>query len=306
MLRLILVLLCVFPAWGLKLVLKPMVRDFLPNHVVLGDLAYCQGNAKACQKLLQTDLGLAPPPGLDRIYATTMLRAELASVADLQWDGELGQVRLWRASAPADTAKWTAQILADARQRLQGEDSIQLTLKWSSAPSLSVSEQKASWEIPENFASQGRSAVQVQVIDKQGFKRDLIAYISVRKWQKFAQALERIPRATVLRNDQVSWIWKERFGMGASNLQAQDLLKDLESRQDIPAGQILSMNLFRPKRLVLRGDQIRVLSRFGNSLVEMSAKALSDAAAGDRIKCQNEQSGKSFEVLINSQGEGEI
>lgn len=306
-LRLLFLALWVSQIQALSLSFKPMVRDFQSNRVKLSDIAICQGDKKSCNSLLAQDLGEAPPPGMDRIYASSILQSQLGQKFVLQWNLDQSQCHLWRAAYSPDTALWSTQILAQAKNFMQNpEDSLKFELRWMGLGPLSSITQSASWEWPQNINLQNRINLKVKIQDKNNYSREVQANLQIRRWQKAPVAALDLAKGSRINAKHIQWIWKEQNSSQPYWLKDLKLLDQSELRQDLRQGQLLMASQFKKITLIQSGSQTLVFARFGSTQLEMQAQALSDGALGDTLKFRNLQSGKIVVARVNAQGQGEV
>ena len=73
----------------------------------------------------------------------------------------------------------------------------------------------------------------------------------------------------------------------ASYLKTGDALIDQIASRDIVAGVVLTRHMFKPRKLVRRGDRVVLSMKSGTVAVRVAGIAMADGARGDRIKVKN-------------------
>ena len=89
-------------------------------------------------------------------------------------------------------------------------------------------------------------------------------------------------------------------------IRSASLLEDTEATRTIRAGQPLSTRDIQAVSVISRGDQIQLIYENGPLRLIVSAKALSDAAAGDSVRVQNLQSNRSMDAVAWAPGEARV
>lgn len=89
-------------------------------------------------------------------------------------------------------------------------------------------------------------------------------------------------------------------------IRSASLLEDTEATRTIRAGQPLSTRDIQAVSVISRGDQIQLIYENGPLRLIVSAKALSDAAAGDSVRVQNLQSNRSMDAVAWAPGKARV
>ena len=78
------------------------------------------------------------------------------------------------------------------------------------------------------------------------------------------------------------------------------------ARYAIAPGTMLQKNAVRPRRLVRRGDRIRVYARTGGLVVTLDGTAVSGGGHGEPIRVRNARSSRIIEAVVSGPGEAEV
>jgi len=80
----------------------------------------------------------------------------------------------------------------------------------------------------------------------------------------------------------------------------------MEAKRNIRAGQVLTPNLVKARKLVLRGQHITIIAHSGSLNLRTKGKALMDGQQGQTIKVSNLSSKKLIYARVVSAGIVEI
>jgi flagella basal body P-ring formation protein FlgA len=80
----------------------------------------------------------------------------------------------------------------------------------------------------------------------------------------------------------------------------------MELTRSLNAGSSLKLNQLRPPKVILRGQQVTLVTRINGLQVTMQGKATKDAVAGERVVVTNSGSGTNVEGIAQADGSVEI
>jgi flagella basal body P-ring formation protein FlgA len=87
---------------------------------------------------------------------------------------------------------------------------------------------------------------------------------------------------------------------------ALDQVEDLETKRSLSAATPLSPNHLQARRLVKRGETVRLVAQTGALKVRTNGTALSDGSPGSRIRVKNRNSGRVVEGRVIAPGVVEV
>lgn len=115
-----------------------------------------------------------------------------------------------------------------------------------------------------------------------------------------------LPRGTMIQNSDLEFIQKKYSQLSHGYYSSANLLKNMEARRNIRTGQVLTPNLVKAQKLVLRGQHITIVARSGSLNLRTKGKALMDGQKGQTIKVSNLNSKKLIYARVVSAGIVEI
>ena len=80
----------------------------------------------------------------------------------------------------------------------------------------------------------------------------------------------------------------------------------MELTRSLNAGSSLKLNQLRQPKVILRGQQVILVTRINGLQVTMQGKATKDAVAGERVVVTNSGSGTNVEGIAQADGSVEI
>lgn len=113
-------------------------------------------------------------------------------------------------------------------------------------------------------------------------------------------------RGDVLRHEQLAIERRDVAPLLDGYLTRLDDAQNMVLRRNVPVGAVLTAAVLSRPTLVRRGQRVVVLSRSGSFTVRSEAEALSDGAAGERIRARNLRSRQVIEGVVDEQGRLEV
>lgn len=111
-----------------------------------------------------------------------------------------------------------------------------------------------------------------------------------------------IPRGMVIRNDDLEFVSRRYSQLNHGYYVSAKLLTNMEAKRNIRAGQIMTPNLIKAQKLVLRGEHITIIAQNGGINLRVKGKALMDGQIGQTIKVRNLNSKKLIYARVISAG----
>ncbi len=90
--------------------------------------------------------------------------------------------------------------------------------------------------------------------------------------------------------------------LNGAYLSQLDAATDMVLRRAVRPGTVLSASMLERPKLVLRGQRVQVIAGMGALAVASEGEALSDAAAGERVRVRNLSSRQVLEGVVDPQG----
>ena len=115
-----------------------------------------------------------------------------------------------------------------------------------------------------------------------------------------------LPRGTLIQDSDLEFVLKKYSQLNHGYYGSANLLKNMEAKRNIKAGQILTPNLIKAQKLVLRGQHITIIAKNGVLNLRTKGKALMDGQRGQTIKVSNLNSKKLIYARVVSAGIVEI
>ena len=115
-----------------------------------------------------------------------------------------------------------------------------------------------------------------------------------------------LPRGTLIQNTDLEFILKKYSQLNRGYYGSANLLKNMEAKRNIKAGQVLTPNLVKAQKLVLRGQHITIIAKSGSLNLRTKGKALMDGRQGQTIKVSNLNTKKLIYARVISPGMVEI
>lgn len=111
-----------------------------------------------------------------------------------------------------------------------------------------------------------------------------------------------ISRGTVINDTDIEFVHRRYSQLNHGYYGSANLLRNMEAKRNIKAGQVLTPGLLKPQKLVLRGQHITIVAQNGGINLRVKGKALMDGQQGQTIKVQNLNSKKLIYARVISAG----
>ena len=111
-----------------------------------------------------------------------------------------------------------------------------------------------------------------------------------------------IPRGTVIKGDDLKFVLRRYSQLNYGYYGSAKLLANMEAKRNIKAGQVVTPNLVRAQKMVLRGEHITIVAQNGGLNLRVKGKALMDGHIGQTIKVKNLNSKKLIYARVISAG----
>lgn len=111
-----------------------------------------------------------------------------------------------------------------------------------------------------------------------------------------------IPRGTIIQTDALEFVLRRYSQLNHGYYGSAKLLTNMEAKRNIKAGQVLTPNLVKAQKLVLRGQHITIVAQNGGLNLRVKGKALMDGQQGQTIKVKNLNSKKLIYARVISAG----
>jgi len=111
-----------------------------------------------------------------------------------------------------------------------------------------------------------------------------------------------IQRGTVLLNAELEFAKRRYSQLNHGYYSSANLLNNMEAKRNIKAGQVLTPNVVKAQKLVLRGQHITIVAEKGGLNLRVKGKALMDGQKGQTIKVSNLNSKKLIYAQVISAG----
>lgn len=111
-----------------------------------------------------------------------------------------------------------------------------------------------------------------------------------------------LPRGTIIQDSDLKFVLHRHSQLNRGYYNSATYLKNMEAKRNIKAGQILTPNMVKAQKLVLRGQHITILVQKGGLNLRAKGKALMDGKEGQMIKVANLSSKKLIYAQVISEG----
>lgn len=111
-----------------------------------------------------------------------------------------------------------------------------------------------------------------------------------------------IPRGTVIQTDALEFVLRRYSQLNHGYYSSAKLLTNMEAKRNIKTGQVLTPNLVKAQKLVLRGQHITIVAQNGGLNLRVKGKALMDGQRGQTIKVKNLSSKRLIYARVISAG----
>lgn len=111
-----------------------------------------------------------------------------------------------------------------------------------------------------------------------------------------------LPRGTIIQNSDLKFVLRRLSQLNRGYYDSAAYLKNMEAKRNIKAGQVLTPNMVKAQKLILRGQHITILIQRGGLNLRAKGKALMDGKQGQMIKVANLSSKKLIYAQVLSEG----
>lgn len=111
-----------------------------------------------------------------------------------------------------------------------------------------------------------------------------------------------IPRGTIIQNEDMEFVLRRYSQLSYGYYGSAKLLTNMEAKRNIKTGQVLTPNLVKAQKMVLRGEHITIIAQNGGLNLRVKGKALMDGKMGQMIKVKNLNSKKLIYARVISAG----
>lgn len=146
----------------------------------------------------------------------------------------------------------------------------------------------------------GNISLSVSCLSTQSWKIHVAAHIDAEI--NTIVARHTISRGSVINENDLEYVIRRHSQLNHGYYDSARLLKNVEARRNIKAGQILTPNLIKARKLVLRGQHITIVVQKGGLNLRAKGKALMDGQKGQTIKVKNLSSKKLIYAQVVSEG----
>lgn len=133
-----------------------------------------------------------------------------------------------------------------------------------------------------------------------GKPRSLPVNLSVEPVELVPTAKLDLPARSPLDAGDIVWKSLPTEEFGAALFPRPEQIANLWTRTSIPAGTVLTMKRLDAKPEVVAGDEVTLVSNFGNVEVRAAGKSLENGLIGDCITAVNRQSGQRIKGLVKA------
>lgn len=111
-----------------------------------------------------------------------------------------------------------------------------------------------------------------------------------------------ITRGTVIKSEDLEFISRRYSQLNHGYYGSAKLLVNMEARRNIKTGRVLTPNLVKAQKLILRGQHITIVAQNKGLNLRVKGKALMDGQKGQTIKVRNLSSKKLIYAQVVSSG----
>lgn len=146
----------------------------------------------------------------------------------------------------------------------------------------------------------GHSNFIISCISSQSWKTRIAAHID----GKISVLVTRhpIPQKSLIRREDLQYAVRLYSQLNHGYFTSANILENMETRRSIKTGQVITPNLVKAQKLVLRGQNITIIAQRGNLNLRVKGKALMDGQHGQTIKVKNLSSQKILYARVISVG----
>ena len=150
----------------------------------------------------------------------------------------------------------------------------------------------------------GRASLSVSCGSPQQWKIHVAAHIDGEVNALVAR--HPLPRGTVIQETDLEFVNRRYSQLNHGYYGSANLLKNMEAKRNIKAGQVLTPNIVKAQKLVMRGQHITIIAQSGRLTLRAKGKALMDGRQGQTIKVSNLNSKKLIYGRVISAGIVEV
>ena len=146
----------------------------------------------------------------------------------------------------------------------------------------------------------GHSNFIINCISSQPWKSRIAAHID----GKISVLITRrpIPQRSLIQKEDLQFTTRLYSQLNHGYFVSANRLDNMETRRSIKTGQVISPNLVKAQKLVLRGQNITIIAQRGSLNLRVKGKALMDGQRGQTIKVKNLNSKKMIYARVISTG----
>lgn len=161
-------------------------------------------------------------------------------------------------------------------------------------------------EIAPNAHLGGRGSVPVQISVNGRRFRTIFPRMEVKVFQQVAVAKTRISRGTMAGGGDVALQRTAVSSMGQPPLTSLITVLGAEATRDIPAGTVLTANMFRLPTVIKSGDMVNIVLTSGDLTIVYQGQARTSGAMGQLVKVVNLESKREFTARVTGPNRVEV
>lgn len=146
----------------------------------------------------------------------------------------------------------------------------------------------------------GHSKFTISCISSQSWKTRIAAHID----GKISVLVTRhpIPQRSLIQKEDLQFSTRLYSQLNHGYFVSANRLNNMETRRSIKTGQVITPNLVKAQKLVIRGQDITIIAQRGSLKLRVKGKALMDGQRGQTIKVKNLSSKKMLYARVVSTG----
>ncbi len=264
------------------------------RNVLLGDVARVEGQGLAAEQLRKLDLGRAPVPGHTRTLTVAGIRvaAEVSGrpMSARQFSGATEVL------VRTETRAMDPELLRQEAERFLranlGSVGDRMLFELTKDPgTIALYPKLGSPEITADWfgAPRDRGTVQLKLVVSQDGEAvgETTAAYRVRRFGAVLRLLQPVAKGQAVRPSQVVRVERELTDLRGQPVTRLSDVTELEASRGLPAGKILTHDLFQEPMLVRQGDQVRLIYRQGSLRILATGVARRSGRRGERIPVIN-------------------
>lgn len=130
----------------------------------------------------------------------------------------------------------------------------------------------------------------------------LFVQVNARIYSEVAVAMRPLARGETLTAADVRLEERDITRLPSGFLTSLDEVVGMKARRPLATGHVIGRNAVEAPRLVRRGQIVTLVAGSGAVEIRATGKALSDAAAGERVRVRNERSDRVVEGVVANDG----